>query len=180
MHTLAKNTHHNKRLIDFCLAKAYPDGNITVERLINDNLVNGTQVAELAISKTSGLALDPIGYGQDLEDGTDVKTATIYSRFKKQFYIRKGVKTSEFRKILDHRAVIRELHSKVGNLRVILFNPFFDRWYYLIIPSTHYKKNLEFRTCTKTGNLLGKIKDFEVDSWEKLCAPCKFEIEKAN
>lgn len=180
MHTLAKNTHHNKRLIEFCLHKAYPDGKITVEKLIEDNLVNSTQVAELAISRTSGIPLDEIGYGQDLKDGSDVKTATIYSRIKKQWFYKNNQRTDQYKEITDHRAVIRDLNSKIGNLRVILYNPFFEKWYYLIIPVNCYKNNLELRTCIYSGKLLGRVREFEVDSWEKLCSPCQFEIHKIN
>lgn len=172
MHTLAKNIHHNKRLIEFCLQKAYPDGIITVERLIDDNLVNGTQVAELAISKSSGIKLDSIGYGKDLEDGSDVKTVTIYSRSKKQWRYKNNVRTEEFKLVDDHRACIRDLNVKVGSLRIILFNPFFERWYYLIVPNNEFKNCLEIRTDKVTGNLLGRVAKFEVDSWEKLCNPC--------
>lgn len=179
MHTLNKNIHHNKRLVEFCLNKAYPEGNITVQRLIDDNLVNGTQVAELAISKTAGIPLDSVGYGKDLIDGTDVKTATIYHRIKKQYYIKNNIRTNEFKEIPDHRAVIRDLTSKVGSLRIILYNPFFDRWYFLIVPNSRFNKHLELRTNIQTGDLLGNIKEYEVESWEKLCAPCKFEIKKA-
>lgn len=176
MHTLQKNIHHNKRLIEFCLEKAYPDGNITVERLINDNLVNGTQVAELAVSKTSGIKLDSIGYGKDLVDGSDVKTVTIYSRNKKQFYYKGKVKTDKFKVIVDHRALIHDLNSKIGSLRIILYNPFHDRWYYLVVPNHEYKNNLEIRTNINTGNILGKLAKYEVDSWDRLCAPCTFQL----
>ena len=172
MNVLSKNQHHNKRLVEFCLGKAYPDGNITIDRLISDNLINGAQVAELAISKTSGIKLDPIGIGMDLQDGSDVKTMTIYSRIKKQFYIKNKIKTDKYREIIDHRACIKDLHSKIGSLRVILYNPFFNKWYYLIIPNNEFTKTLEIRTDVLTGNILGKMAKYEVDTWDKLCAPC--------
>lgn len=177
MHTLAKNMHHNKRLVEFCLSKAYPDGVITVERLIDDNLVNGTQVAELAISRTSGIKLDSIGYGKDLEDGSDVKTVTIYSRMKKQWVYKNNQKTEQYKLIEDHRACIRDLNVKIGTLRIILYNPYFDQWKYLLVPNMEFKNTLEIRTCKTTGNILGRLSKYEVKTWDGLCAPSYFELK---
>lgn len=182
MHTLAKNTHHNKRLIEFCLHKAYPDGKITVEKLIEDNLVNSTQVAELAISRTSGIPLDEIGYGQDLQDGSDVKTTTVYGHNTKVWKKKNKVKTGEYSTGIEHVARVTGINTKIGSLRIIAYNPFFERWYYLIIPNSVYTNLYEvtLRFCMKTGELIGKYVPYIVNTWEELCQPCIYELKKLN
>lgn len=182
MHTLAKNTHHNIRLIEFCLQKAYPDGIITVERLINDNLVNGTQVAELAISRSSGIAMDEIGYGMDLKDGSDVKTCTVYAHNTKTWKTQNKVKTGEFKVGIEHVARVTKINSKIGTLRVIAYNPFFDQWWFLIIPNSVYDGLYEvtLRFCMNTGRLIGKYSNYIVDSWEELCQPYVYELKRVN
>lgn len=180
MHTLAKNTHHNIRLIEFCLQKAYPDGGITVERLIADNLVNGTQVAELAISRTSGISMDSIGHGMDLVDGSDVKTCTVYGHNTKTWKRKNNIKTGEFTVGIEHVARVTGINSKIGTLRVIAYNPFFDVWHYLIIPNKVYDGLYEvtLRFCKITGALIGKYVPYIVNSWEELCCPCIYELKK--
>ena len=182
MHTLAKNTHHNLRLIEFCLQKAYPDGNITVERLISDNLVNGTQVAELAISRTSGIPMDKIGYGMDLEDGSDVKTSTVQEIKNKTWLEKNKQRTGEYNISISHAAPVKDICNKIGVLRVIVYNPFTDKNHFLLIPKEAYEKlkiiKISFNKVT--GDILGIYKQYEVDTWEKLCERCEYVIRKYN
>lgn len=179
MHTIAKNSGHNKRLIEFCLHKAYPDGIVTVDRLIDDNLVNGTQVAELAISRTAGIPLDAIGYGMDLEDGTDVKTVTVQENKKKTWLVQNKERTGKYNISISHVAPIKEIVNKIGSLRVIAYNPFTERNHFLIIPKdVHQKvKSVKLTFCKISGNIKGMYSQYEVPTWELLCQPCKFVIQ---
>lgn len=180
MHTLAKNTHHNIRLIEFCLQKAYPDGGITVERLIADNLVNGTQVAELAISRTSGIPMDSIGYGMDLEDGSDVKTTTVQCKTNKNWLVKNKIRTGKYNLQTQHCAVVTKIVNKIGLLRVISYNPFTDKTHFLLIPkSVHEKlKVIKISFNKITGEIIGIYKQYEVEDWNALCARCEYTIQK--
>ncbi len=171
MHTLAKNAHHNDRLIKFCLEKAYPDGIITVDRLISDNLVNGTQVAELAVCRTNGVKLCSVGIGRDLEDDSDVKTVTVQENTKKTWLIKDKCKTGKFNTSTSHRAQVKDIVNKIGKLRVICYNPFFDIWSYYVIPyEVHCRlKKLTLTFDKDTGEVVGKYKQFETSSWEEMC-----------
>lgn len=179
MHTLNRNRHHNKRLIEFCLHKAYPDGIITVDKLIDDNLVNGTQVAELAISRTAGIPLDLIGIGMDLEDGTDVKTTTVQENKKKTWIVKDNQKTGKYNISISHAAPVKDIINKIGALRVIIYNPFTEKNHFLIIPKeVHQKVRLVKVTfCKTSGNIKGMYSKYEVPTWELLCQPCKFVIQ---
>lgn len=162
--TLAKLSHHNKRLIRYCLEKAYPDGIISVERLIDDNLISGTQVAELAVCRTNGnIEMCPVGIGRDLTDDSDVKTVTVQQE---------NYKSKIPGKILfRHRSQVKDIVNKIGKLRVISYNPFFDNWKFFIIPNEAFC-NLKKLTLTfdkTTGEPIGMYKQFEVQSWEELC-----------
>lgn len=180
MHTLAKNIHHNKRLIEFCLTKAYPDGIITVERLIDDNLVNGTQVAELAISKTSGIPMDSIGYGMDLEDGSDVKTCTVQEKKQKTWLEKNKQRTGEFNIRTEHVAVVDGICNKIGLLRVMIYNPFTQIWKYLLIPKSAFEqlKIIKITFDKISGSIVGKYKQYEVPSWEELCMKYEYVIQR--
>lgn len=180
MHTLNKNIHHNKRLVEFCLNKAYPEGNITVQRLIDDNLVNGTQVAELAISKTSGIPIDSIGYGMDLVDGSDVKTCTVQEKRQKTWLERNKQRTGEYNIRTEHVAVVGDICNKIGLLRVLIYNPFTQLWKYLIIPKNAFEqlKIIKITFNKLTGDIVGKYKQYEVPSWDKLCESIEYKIQK--
>jgi hypothetical protein len=172
MHTLQKNSHHNKRLIEFCLQKAYPDGIITIDRLIADNLINGTQVAELAVCRTNGfLDIHPIGIGQDLTDGSDVKTITVQDEKSKTWIVKNGKRTGEFLDRTLRRACVNEIKNKIGDLRVICYNPFNDEWKFFIIPNDVFKgmKKISISFDKQTHQPNGLYAKFEVPSWLDLC-----------
>lgn len=161
MHTLAKNSHHNERLIRFCLERAYPDGLISIERLIKDNLINGTQVAELAVCRTNGLVeIHPVGIGQDLTDGSDVKTVTIQEEI-----------TSKTTKAYRHRCQVKDIKNKIGKLRVICYDPFRNDYKYFVIPKENYQNivKLTISFDKHTGIPKGIYKQFWVQTWEELC-----------
>ena len=163
MHTLKKNQNHNTRLIEFCLNYAYPDGNITLQRLIDDNLINGTQVAELAVCRTNGsIDIHPIGIGMDLTDDSDVKTGTVQVE---QYKSTKGTT------LVRHRVQIKDIVNKIGLLRVIVFNPLTNTWSFFKIPNVEFAaiKRLTISYCQRTGNPIGKYKQFQVPGWVDLC-----------
>lgn len=172
MHTLASNKGHNDRLIRYCLEKAYPDGIITVERLIEDNLVNGTQVAELAVCKTNGtVEMCPIGIGRDLTDDSDVKTVTVQESRKKTWLVKNKVRTGEYNISLSHRTKIKDVHHKIGKLRVICYNPYHDHWKFFVIPNEVFSglKQLCMAFDKETGEPIGIYKEYEVSTWEEMC-----------
>lgn len=172
MHTLASNRFHNERLIRFCLEKAYPDGLITVERLIEDNIINGTQVAELAVCKTNGnVEIHPVGIGRDLTDDSDVKTVTVQANQKKTWLKKEKQRTGEYNISISHRAQVKDIVNKVGKLRIIAYNPFFEDWKFFVVPK-HVYGHLRKLTLTfdkETGEPLGIYKQYQVESWEDMC-----------
>lgn len=172
MHTQARFSGHNDRLIKFCLEKCYPDGIITVERLIEDNLVNGTQVAELAVCRTNGnVEMCSIGIGRDLTDDSDVKTVTVQEARKKTWLVKNKIRTGEFNISLSHRTKIKDVHHKIGKLRVICYNPFHEQWKYFVIPNDFFAniKQLCITFERSSGEPLGIYKQFEVPTWEDMC-----------
>jgi len=124
--------------------------------------------------------MDKIGYGMDLIDGSDVKTCTVYGHNTKTWKMKNNIKTGEYRVGLEHVARVTGIGSKIGSLRVIAYNPFFEQWYYLIIPYSVYEKLYEvtLRFCMQTGKLIGKYVPYIVNTWEELCAPCKYELKR--
>ena len=172
MHTLARNSHHNDRLIKYCLERCYPDGIITVDRLIEDNLVNGTQVAEMAVCRTNGMVeMCPIGIGRDLTDDSDVKTITVQENYKKTWLVQNKIRTGQYNISTSHRAQIKDVQNKIGKLRVICYNPFTDGWKFFVVPHEVYGhlRKLTFTFNKETGDVIGIYKDYEVETWEEMC-----------
>jgi len=164
--------HHNERLIRFCLEKCYPDGVITVEKLISDNLINGTQCAEIAVCRTNPiLEICPIGVGRDLTDDSDVKTITVNEITAKTWLKKNKIRTGEFNTRIRQRGVVSEIKNKIGKLRVICYNPFSERWHFFIIPNEAFvglkKISIEFDRSTQEPN--GSYKKYEVSSWDDVC-----------
>ena len=155
MHT-TRHKHHNKRLVEFFLEKAYPNGT-NINELIDDNVLNGPCLAELAVSRALGIELHKIGIGRDLIDKSDIKTATVYEYQQKNRPY--------------HRAQIQHLKNKVGKIRVITYNPFFSTWNFFRIPFTIHKPFSEVSISfdTVTGCPKGKYSKYEVVSWEQFC-----------
>lgn len=172
MHEQSRFKHHNDRLIKFCLEKCYPDGIITVERLISDNLVNGTQVAEMAVCRTNGkVEMCPIGIGRDLTDDSDVKTITVQSSKKKTWLKKNKIRTGQYNISISHKSKIKDVHHKIGKLRVICYNPFHEHWRFFVIPNEFYKhiKQLCITFNKDTGETIGIYKVYEVETWEEMC-----------
>lgn len=144
--------HHNERLVRFFLEKAYND-NVTIDQLIDDNILSGTKLAEMAVSNATGIKKDLIGLGMDLKDGSDVKTVTVSFRDN------------------CHRAVVNKITKKVGMLRIIAYNPNIDWWFYFKIPYRIHKNNsrLSITFDKTTGEPIGKYAKYKIDSWEEFC-----------
>ena len=167
MHTLAKNQHHNSRLINDFINNAYPDGPPTIQQLIDDNIINGTQIVELAVSKKGGLEFCPIGYNQDYLDGSDVKTVTVSKdTFIKRTTLKSGIKKRY--KTTVYTAKIADVDKKIGVLRVVCWNPFAEKYqYFRIPPSAIYGiSKLKISFNSTTFEPLGIYKKYEVDSFD--------------
>jgi len=172
MHEQGRFKHHNDRLIKYCLERCYPDGIITVERLIEDNLVNGTQVAEMAVCRTNGnVEMCPVGLGRDLTDDSDVKTITVQESKKKTWLKKDKKRTGEFNISYSHRGKIKNVHHKIGKLRVICYNPFHDHWKFFVIPNEVFEniRQLCITFEKETGEPIGIYKKCEVPTWEDMC-----------
>lgn len=167
MHTLAKNQHHNSRLINDFINNAYPDGPPTIQQLIDDNIINGTQIVELAVSKKGGLEFCPIGHNQDYLDGSDVKTVTVSKdTFIKRTTLKSGIKKRY--KTTVYTAKIADVDKKIGVLRVVCWNPFAEKYqYFRIPPSAIYGiSKLKISFNSTTFEPLGIYKKYEVDSFD--------------
>lgn len=172
MTNLASLQHHNQRLIKYCLEKCYPDGVITLERLLEDNLINGTQVAEMAVCRTNPvLEICPVGIGRDLTDDSDVKTITVQDEKGRSWIKKNKVRTGEYKDILSRRACVNEIKNKIGKLRVICYNPFNEGWTFFVIPNeafSHLKKiSITFDRESHLPN--GKYSIYQVPNWNILC-----------
>lgn len=155
---LERDKHHNARLVEFFLEKVYGTASPSVEDLIRDNVISGTHLSELAVSKACGIKMHHIGIGQDLVDKSDIKTCTVRSHMKDG-------------KWEIHQTQIRDIGCKKGKLRVIVYNPFFDSWFYFIIPYEMHKeqRHIGLSFNCKTGKPSGKWSEFTVSSWEEFC-----------
>lgn len=165
MHTLAKNSEINERLIRFCLGKAYGQ-RPSIDDLTKDNIINGTQLSELAVSKISGIPLCDNGEHRDLIDNSDVKTATV----QESYYTTKlvsGKKTKNVR----YFGVITNVKSKLGMLRCIVFNPKTSNWHFFLIPPSAYRKvqNVKIAFDKDTQLPKGQYAVYEVENFEAVC-----------
>lgn len=171
MHTLAKNQHHNARLINDFINNAYPDGPPTIQQLIDDNIINGTQIVELAVSRKGSLDFCPIGYNQDFLDGSDVKTVTVAKDTSiKRKTLKSGIKRRY--KSTCYVAKIADVDKKIGVLRVVCWNPFAEKYqYFRIPPSAVYGiSKLKISFDSTTFEPLGIYKQYEVDSFDTVSA----------
>lgn len=172
MHTLAKNSEHNERLIYDFLKKAYPDKAPSIANLIQDNIINGTQLVELAVSKVSGLKFCPVGYHQDFLDMSDVKTSTIQ---RQESYKKRVLKDGTKRryKTITYTITVQDVNKKVGVLRIITWNPFLEKYHYFRIPpSAIFNRSiLKITFDNETILPIGKYAQFEVDTFEEVGAP---------
>jgi hypothetical protein len=170
MHTLAKNAHHNERLIIDFLEKAYPNGVPDIPTLIKDNIINGTQLIELAVSKVDNIPLCENGDHRDLVDDSDVKTVTVQKVTEIKRVTLKTGKTKRY-KIVRYCARVRDIDKKVGVLRIISWNPFTEKYNYFRIPpdAIFGVKQLNIAYDKETLEPTGQYKEFVVDSFEDVC-----------
>lgn len=163
---LAKDAHHNERLVKDLLKEAY-DGDPTVEELTVDGLLAGSNLAEVAISKRSGIPLCPEGIYRDLIDDTDVKTITVQEKY---FYSTVNKKQTNIKK-LRYQAVIKQAYKKIGLLRVICFNPFNGSYFYFMIPPSAYYnvKNITIAFDKRSQLPTGRFAEFLTLTFNDIC-----------
>jgi len=164
---LAQDQHHNDRLVRDLLKHAYGDTTPTLEELIKDGLIAGSNLAEVAISKKSGIELCPVGIKRDLVDDTDVKTITVQEKY---FYKTKNGKATKI-KVPRFQAVVKDAHKKIGLLRVVCYNPFSGRYHYFMIPASGYYgvKNITIAFDKETQEPIGKFREFLSLSFDDVC-----------
>jgi len=144
----------------------------TLQRALEMGLIQRDRLVELAISAVSGVSMDSTD-GQDLADGTDVKT--VVSSIKNNHKARGS---------WMHSFPVRKVNTKTGALRVVAYNKFSDQFHYFFIPFCAYrncKSVLEIvaesfngyrSTAPKfTGEPRKHLKwwQYEVDSFEEMC-----------
>lgn len=165
MHTLAKNSEINERLIKFCINKAYGE-QPSIEELTRDNIINGTQLSELAISKRSGIPMCEHGEHRDLIDNSDVKTATV-----QEAYYNVKLKSGKKKRHVRYYAVITNVKSKIGMLRCIVFNPISLKWHFFMIPPSAYLtvQDVKIAFDKETQEAKGMYKQYEVPNFDGVC-----------
>jgi len=169
MHTLAKNADANARLVYDFLEKAYPDGKPDFDTLVRDNIINGTQLLEIAVSQVDDIPMCPVGYNRDLIDDSDVKTVTVreVNAIKK-----KTLKSGKKRryKCKSFIAAIKRVDKKFGVLRVICYNPFLDKYHYFLIPpsAVYGSTSIAMTFDKETKEPTGKYAEFVVPNFEEL------------
>jgi len=169
MHTLAKNAGHNSRLIYDFINKAYPDGIPSFDTLVKDNIINGTQLIELAVNKVDNIGMCEIGYHRDLIDDSDVKTLTVQKSFtRKKRKLKSGLIRSY--KSTSYVAKIKKVDKKLGVLRIVCWNPFTEQYHYFKIPPS-LVFNLKCVTITFDSDTFkpsGKYAECEVSTFEDM------------
>lgn len=171
MHTLAKNQHHNTRLIYDFLEKAYPNGIPTFDQLVEDNIINGTQLLELAVSRTGGIDMCPVGYNRDLIDDSDVKTVTVLrAESYKRRVLKSGVKKRY--KTISYIARIKRVDKKLGVLRIICWNPFADKYQYFKVPpsAVYGLGNLAISFDSVTFEPIGVYAQYQVKDFDGMAS----------
>tara|TARA_Y100000389_G_scaffold204363_1_gene256489 strand:- start:4579 stop:5223 length:645 start_codon:yes stop_codon:yes gene_type:complete len=169
MHTLAKNADANARLVYDFLERAYPDGKPDFDTLVKDNIINGTQLLEIAVSQVDDIPMCPVGYNRDLIDDSDVKTVTVreVNAIKK-----KTLKSGKRRryKCKSFIAAIKRVDKKFGVLRVICYNPFLDKYHYFLIPpsAVYGSTSIAMTFDKETKEPIGKYAEFVVPNFEEL------------
>ena len=169
MHTLAKNADANARLVYDFLERAYPDGKPDFDTLVRDNIINGTQLLEIAVSQVDDIPMCPVGYNRDLIDDSDVKTVTVreVNAIKK-----KTLKSGKKRryKCKSFIAAIKRVDKKFGVLRVICYNPFLDKYHYFLIPpsAVYGSTSIAMTFDKETKEPTGKYAEFVVPNFEEL------------
>jgi hypothetical protein len=144
----------NERLVRFLFDKVY-SVEPTLEQLIKDDVISGTRLSELAISKATGIEFDPIGIGRDLIDGSDIKTGKV-----SVFASSRGVR---------HACSVRRVNTKLGMLRIIVHNSFFGFWHFFKIPSDAYNNNVWIPYSMTNGYPEGKYAEYRIETWENFC-----------
>ena len=172
---LAKDQHHNDRLVQDLLKHAYGTLEPKVSDLIRDGLIAGSNLAEVAISKISGIPLCPEGIARDLIDNTDVKTITVQE--KSFFRIKKGKKTKE--RVPRYQAVVKHAFKKVGVLRVLCFNPYWKneegvvvgKYFYFMIPPSAYMgvKNITIAFNKETHECKSMYAEYLETDFQAIC-----------
>jgi len=172
MYTIAKNAEHNQRLIMDFLKMAYPSSEPSISDLINDNIINGSRIVELAVSKVSGLEFSPTGYNQDFIDMSDVKTATLqrHDRIRTRLLANGSKKRY---KSTSYTISISDVNKKFGVLRIIAWNRFLNRYHFFRIPpsAVFNKCILKITFDAETITPTGKYAQYEVETFEQVSAP---------
>lgn len=166
---LAKTEHHNARLVYHLLPLAYGD-NPTMDDMIADGLIAGSNLAEIAISKRSGIPKCPEGVHRDLMDDTDVKTITVQEKY---FHPTVKGKANKKIKLPRFQAVVKHAYKKIGLLRIVCYNPFSERYHYFMIPASAYYsvKNITIAFDKETQLPIGKFAVYECDNFDDVCRP---------
>jgi hypothetical protein len=131
-----------------------------------NNYLNCEFLIEECISKVGNIG-HTSRHGMDLVDGSDVKTATLHTNFKRY---RNGVQ-----KIYEHYYAtrIKNVENKIDLLRCIIFNPLHDRLDFLLfklseIEFDRTKSNVTV-TYNSQKNSYGRLEQFRVKTFEELC-----------
>ena len=166
MHTLAKNKGHNTRLITDFIENAYPEGLPSIEQLIEDNIINGTQLIEQAVSKVEGIGLCEIGDHRDLVDDSDVKTTTVGKVTNTIKSVLKDGTRKRYKSTI-YTCQIADINKKWGVLRIICWNPFHGTdgkyQFFLVPPSAVFGcKHLRISFDARTFEPSGKYARYEV------------------
>lgn len=178
MNTLAKNSEHNTRLINDFIRIAYPNKSPGFTDLLNDQLLSGTQLIELVISKISGSKPCPIGYNRDFLDNSDAKTITVMESLGYRRRILKNGTTRKY-KTISHIAKISDVDKKIGVLRTICYNPFNKKYYYFRIPPSAKLgiQHIKITFDKDTYEPIGKYAKYQVNSLEDVASPLTLREE---
>lgn len=149
----------------------------TLKKFTRLGFIQRDRIVEQAIANAGGLDVVSIE-GQDVSDGTEVKSVVSNSR-------NNNIKRGQWKNSFN----IRNLQAKTGDLRIVAYNKLLDRFHYFYIPREEYqhlKKDLEiileqyntFQEPTFTGVPRTHLKwwNYECDTFEQMAQRTCFDL----
>ncbi len=164
MSTMDCRIADDSKFFEVCFSKAHPDMSQEVSKLIETEIM---KTGEIQIETLIENALEAVGgpkknstFGMDFEDGSDAKKSCV------------GI-CSMGRLYAGH---VTRIITKVGSLRVMMYERIQDKFYYFFIPKeSYYGYKLIEIPFTFSGEPKRKNKwwKYEVSSFEEMATTGK-------
>lgn len=172
MSTLASTIKDDVKIFNFLYSKAYPNrrDRKKLQALVWDGVITVETLLEKALAIQGGLIRDSI-HGRDFTDGSDAKKAT--ASIGRDSGRRKRVDgTISYNPRNRYTATVGHIETKNGALRVLVYEPKFDKFHFFLIPAGLYDdvKTLKFEFNIESGKLVDSCRwsPYKVGSFKDL------------